>query len=372
MTSLIHLTVNTQFLQNIQEIFENEYSFSNKYIVLEPFIFKKRVLTGDLNNVKRINFHVFNLFHRSIIKSDSIVILHGLNYWNSKFLLQRNDLKIFSCLWGGELYSNPLIRSEFSSTFFNKTTLLRKIYEFSNYGIWEINNKYEIMRKALFKSKYISMMKEEFDLFSDLGYLDRNSTFFRFNYFPIENKIKFIDNIKAIEKTNIIIGKSAKPEENHFEIINILKGLNVSLGDIIIPVSYGDKKYKKKIIKYGTDSFGYNFKPIHNFLPLDDYLKLLSECKIAIFGQKRQMGYGNIIYLLLLGTKIFLNKESLIFLNLKKNNVILFSIQDDLNNDSVKEPLSLRESKHNKKIIKSLLDTSKIMTNLKKLINERD
>ena len=84
------------------------------------------------------------------------------------------------------------------------------------------------------------------------------------------------------------------------------------------------------------------------------------------------MGYGNIIYLLLLGVKIFLNKESLIFLNLKKNNVILFSIQDDLNNESVKTPLSLIDSNHNKKIMKSLLDTSKIMINLKKLINERD
>jgi dTDP-N-acetylfucosamine:lipid II N-acetylfucosaminyltransferase len=372
MTSLIHLTINTQFLQNIQEIFENDNNFNNKYIVLEPFIFKKRVLTGDLNNVKRINFNIFNLFHKSIIKSNSIVILHGLNYWNSKFLLQRNDLKIFSCLWGGELYSNPLIRSEFSSASINKISLLKKIYEFLNYGIWEINNKNEIMQEALFKSKYISMMKEEFDLFSDLGYLNKNSTFFRFNYFPIENKIKLIDSIKTTEKTNIIIGKSAKPEENHLETIDILKGLNVSLGDIIIPVSYGDKKYKEKLIKYGTDSFGHNFKPIHNFLPLDNYLKLLSKCKIAIFGQKRQMGYGNIIYLLLLGVKIFLNKESLVYMYLKKNNVILFSIQDDLNIDFLKSPMSSKEINQNKIIIKSLLDTSKIMTNLKKLINEGD
>jgi len=372
MTSLIHLTINTQFLQNIQEIFENDNNFSNKYIVLEPFILKKRVLTGDLNNIKRINFNFFNLFHKSIIKSDSIVILHGLNYWNSKFLLQRNDLKIITILWGGELYSNPLIRSEFSSASTNKISLLRKIYEFSNYGIWGINNKHEIMRKALFKSKYISMMKEEFDLFSDLGYLDRNSTFFRFNYFPIEKKIKFIESLKKTKKNKIFIGKSAKPEENHFEIINILKDLNVSLGDIIIPVSYGDKKYKEKLIKYGTESFGHNFKPIHNFLPLNDYLKVLSECKIAVFGQKRQMGYGNIIFLLLLGVKLFLNKESLIFLNLKKNNVTLFSIQDDLNKDSIKAPLTLKEINQNKKIIKSLLDTSKIMMNIKKLINERD
>ena len=80
MISITHLTINTQFLQNIQEIFENDNNFSNKYIVLEPFIFKKRVFTGDLNNIKRINFNFFNLFHKSIIKSDSIVILHGLNY----------------------------------------------------------------------------------------------------------------------------------------------------------------------------------------------------------------------------------------------------------------------------------------------------
>ena len=137
-------------------------------------------------------------------------------------------------------------------------------------------------------------------------------------------------------------------------------------------MSYGDKKYKEKLIKYGTESFGHNFKPIHNFLPLNDYLKVLSECKIAVFGQKRQMGYGNIIFLLLLGVKLFLNKESLIFLNLKKNNVTLFSIQDDLNKDSIKAPLTLKEINQNKKIIKSLLDTSKIMMNIKKLINERD
>ena len=371
MINIIHITINTQFLQNIQEIFEKENSFKNQYIILEPFIFKKRILTGNLENCKRINFHFFNLFNKLLIKKNSIVILHGLNYWNSNFLIERKDLKIFSLLWGGELYSNPLINSRYSSLLKKEMSFLRKGYEFLNYGIWKINSKYEIMKTALYNSEYIAMMKEEFEYFTKLGYLNKNSTFFRFNYFPIEHKLKLIEKLNKSPRTKIIIGKSAKPEENHFEIINILKGFNESLGDIIIPVSYGDKKYKEKLIKYGIDSFGYNFKPIRDFLPLEDYLKVLSECRIAIFGQKRQMGYGNILYLLLLGIKIFLDKDSLIYSYLKKNKVFIFSIQDDLNNNSINNDLSFNEIEHNIVTIKSLHDTSEIMTHFKKLIYER-
>ena len=87
---------------------------------------------------------------------------------------------------------------------------------------------------------------------------------------------------------NILVGNSAHPENNHLDIAYKLKTINLSNRKIIVPLSYGDNKYKKIILKKYKNIFGNKFKPLLDFISIKDYLNILKSCNICIMGHLRQ------------------------------------------------------------------------------------
>lgn len=63
----------------------------------------------------------------------------------------------------------------------------------------------------------------------------------------------------------------------------------------------------------------------------EKYVELLSTCNVGIYYNDRQQGMGNINTLLRLGKKVYLRKGTSMWNNYKKNNFILFDV-DELNN----------------------------------------
>ena len=79
---------------------------------------------------------------------------------------------------------------------------------------------------------------------------------------------------------------------------------------IICPLSYGDMNYAHKVEDRGKGYFGVKFKPIYDYMSIDDYSRLLSSIDIAIYNNNRQQATGNIEILGYLGKKIFVRSDT--------------------------------------------------------------
>jgi hypothetical protein len=107
---------------------------------------------------------------------------------------------------------------------------------------------------------------------------------------------------------NILVGNSADPTNNHFEALDRLAKFKDENIQIYAPLSYGDKKYARKVIDYGNSIFGDRFIGLNEFIKYEEYIVFLKKIDIAIFNHQRQQAMGNTICLLAMGKKVYLRE----------------------------------------------------------------
>lgn len=172
--------------------------------------------------------------------------------------------------------------------------------------------------------------------------------------------------IASVEEndTNIQVGNSADPSNEHIEIFDMLYKFRDKNIKIYVPLSYGDKSNIKTVIKYGQEMFGDKFIPLTDFMPFESYLKFLSNMDIAVFNHKRQQGMGNAITLLGLGKKIYMRKHVSSWdvfgdLNIKVFDVTTLSI-DHLDSDAAES---------NKNYVKAYFSPENLRLQLQRLFS---
>lgn len=143
---------------------------------------------------------------------------------------------------------------------------------------------------------------------------------------------------RVVPDGNILIGNSASYTSNHTELFEMLSSSPfVGNREVIVPLSYGSSKYAKSVNHIGERILGNSFKPLNDFIPKSEYDNMLMSCSCVIMNHCRQQALGNIIVALWLGAKVYLRKNISTFKFLKENNIVVFSIEDDLdvqNNNS--------------------------------------
>lgn len=233
----------------------------------------------------------------SIFKAKRIII-HYLDPESRKIALYILCVfarkKITWVLWGGDLYHNILqepknIKSRF------KTWLLKRI--------------------VLSIDEIAAFLKEDFDIA-----VASTGTKARYRYLFYPNPVNFDMLDQQSEKVSqmmknkstlkIMIGNSANPSNNHFEILDFLNKISKKIDvEIICPLSYGDLDYAKSVIAYGKEKFGDRFIPLTKILEPEEYAKLLVNADIAIFNHKRQQALGNILALLYARKKVYIRSD---------------------------------------------------------------
>lgn len=161
--------------------------------------------------------------------------------------------------------------------------------------------------------------------------------------------------------TNILVGNSATPTNNHIEIFSKLEFFKTHNINIIIPLSYGDENYKNKIINLSKNIFKDKITFLTEFLPYTEYLEILKNIDIAIFGHERQQATANIIQLLGFGKKVFLNKKSTLYDYFNKKDFKIFDFQnfniDKLSDEALFKNQNLAKNIFSSKNLKSVLET---------------
>jgi hypothetical protein len=335
MPKLLHIAQDEKFIEAANKQFQLIFPDSNDF-----FIITANVDDYRLKHVKKHpNFSLFrenNESHKFILSQlhkYDLIVLHNLDFFKSKVVLN-SDKPFLWLYWGFEIYnSNMHIKKVLGPKTLQLRHKLRKVSLKSKAFVCLFMlregrlNMNKSINRAVRKIQYFgSGIKEEFDLLKSQNII--HASYFDFSYYNLES---YIPGKSSVEKKNkILLGNSATVTNNHLEAFDILHQLNDVEIQIITPLNYGDMDYAKEISDTGTKLFGDRFTALTDFLPLDDYNKLLNECGIFIMNSYRQQALGNIYTLLYMGAKVYLDERNLAYKFLKRVGAIVFSINKEL------------------------------------------
>jgi hypothetical protein len=166
--------------------------------------------------------------------------------------------------------------------------------------------------------------------------------------------------IKKNHQTTIMINHNGDPILNHFDVLERLLIIN-SKFKLVLPLAYGNTRYINHLKKFCFKNFNScQLEFWDKFISPSEYSDKLLSINVAIFNISVQKGIGNILPLLWNGTKVFLREESPIFIDFIKLGFCIFSIQNDLREESLIKPLTSEEISLNRSLLINLLSDNAV------------
>lgn len=179
---------------------------------------------------------------------------------------------------------------------------------------------------------------------------------FKAQYFPFQYVTKESSNNSELmdfaNANRILIGNSADPSNNHLDLLELVKKRKIT-NQLYMPLAYGNQDYACRIEEY-VHKRKIDALVQRQFVPYGEYISILHSCRVGIFGHLRQQAVGNISACLMQGSKVFLYKDSILYRYFKSNGYIVFTIEDDLTQRSIDEPLTKKQVQNNIKKLEFL------------------
>ncbi|MFV0590525.1 MAG: TDP-N-acetylfucosamine:lipid II N-acetylfucosaminyltransferase [Draconibacterium sp.] len=326
---LLHIAEDEKFIDSIIPEFEEIAPNKNIFLIVKPYD-EYRLKYTNSNKIVCVTYNSAEYYE--IIKenknADAIIFHNAIKRykWDLLKKLPSSTPKVWIA-WGADLYScsrlaNAIYKSKtkkHAREVHKALTTLKGPLKNILYELGSRVPKSWLLKLKLIDNienyfKYIDylspVIKEDFDL------LKRNYPNSTFKYLPFNYNLNaglYSNMDQPINSgKNILVGNSASPVNNHLDTFQLLRSIQLDPDQkIIVPLSYGgDQKYIKTIIKQGRKYFGDHFLPITEFMPKEEYYKLLYSVGFGFFNSLRQHAMGNINLLIFLGAKVFLDKKN--------------------------------------------------------------
>ena len=365
---ILHLFDDEKVVNRCIESFEKAFPDDNLYICFHD---------TELKHVKpHRNLHFcgnIDVFDNSLLSNIDRIIIHYLNLKKVNFILKHNlvNIPVYWCVWGADLYNTFLVNRgysiyyepQFLGKLHNIKILIKKIL--LKFSIISPTEKYMLN----FIKDHINYLVSSVDFFiakQFLGNYIKGEQVKNFNYYPIENVLGNLSS-QMVNGNIIMIGNSASFTNNHSYAFKYLSKLNIKGKQIVTPLNYGGSPdYIKHIIKQGKRIWTDSYKPLLDFLPLDEYNKLMLSSEICIFSNWRQEAAGNIRIALYLGAKVFMSEKSPFFHFLQEIGVNVFSLEN-MSQEDLDIPLDDESKKRNRDIIFNLYNEKSTIENIRKI-----
>lgn len=372
---ILHIVVDDKFIDMAYKAFERVYPGKNEFLVISN---SKNLKYIKLTPVKIISLKEF--FKKSFMEKLSryeFVVLHWLDDFKKFLVLNAPEKVKFVWIgWGGDYYCYtkknlflPLTKDYLDKT--NKKNLNINVISGLKYTIKNIlfmrklNVKIDI-RELFNKIDFFApVIKEDYDLVSSA--IEKfKPQYISWNYGTLEDDL-IKDLNSKISGNNILIGNSATPENNHLDTFKFLENIDLRDRKLICPLNYGDPEYAKYISNKGALYFGNNFYPITEFMSIDEYRDILKSCSVAIMNHLRQQAVGNIIMMLYMGAKVFLNKESPVYSFFNKQGAKIYST-NELCMEEINLELKDEDIERNREILRKHWSRDVILSKTKNMI----
>ena len=359
--SFIHIFLNTSKIFNrATQNLINELNLPYKHLFVYAF-------EEDIKDVGIDN----SVFDKSVCRTIGLkkyfaigdyIIIHALNY-TTKDITQLTDeecKRIIWCVWGHDLYT---VESEHSAFYL----LIRKIYR-----IIERRKYYDakaIEKISKFKGIAAGFVGDKFTIKERFGNnVVVYQALYPMGYYSTDLE-KWEEPCKSHDSLRILVGHSAYPFLNHEFWIEKLKPYKDKI-ELYLPLSYGNSEYAKKIKTKAVSAFGGGkVYWLEKFTSSKEYFKYLCNIDIAIFDYKHQSAFGNILLLLYLKKRIYLNSNGIMYKGLKSVGLDIFAT-DELIEREFHKKLGCNISDINRKYTKEMLDYSNIKLQWKNLFRQ--
>lgn len=300
----LHLMVNEKFTKRVSGFYNHFFCDGSHEILYYRSSEESSLINKDLNikqyeYVYKNKLDTFKFIRYLDRLSFDYLILHSIRFGTAQqFLLLLNKSllqRIVWIEWGFDLYS----------------------WERKNHTIWSaIRNR--ICYKFRNSIKYfVAIFPPDIQYYCK-NFPNSNAKTYCATYlgFPIQRKeynpvSKLEEAINNKEPIIIQVGHSAKPSLNHIEVLEKLSKYRNENIRIFLPLSYaGTRDYVEKVASAAERLFPHKCIILRDFMPLDEYKKLLNSVSIAIFNIQRQCGLGNIHTLNFSNVKVYLREDS--------------------------------------------------------------
>lgn len=180
----------------------------------------------------------------------------------------------------------------------------------------------------------------------------------RFDY-GYGNRIRFEMMEQAApyeEGDGILVGNSADPCGNHLDVLDRLRTLDLGRRRVVVPLSYPGnyRLYARQVAVHYERVLGGRVRLLTQWLPLEEYCRVLDGCSVGIFAHVRQQAVGNLILLLWRGARLFMTEASAVFRWYRSLGMHVFSLEHDLTQSALSEPLSVRQRDDNRALLRRL------------------
>lgn len=380
----IHFVVDDKFIPDSIKCFQDAGLTTNKfyYLTENPKVdgFLSNTIV-ECVNIQQVNAIIINL------KCDDVVVLHCLYALPAELVCKiPRNVKVIWYAWGFDLYGNeypikpllevgeeklkPMTKSKVKGIIWLKEALrrYRVLTETKGYLTKSASAQYEAIARVDF---FAGVFASEHKLLQD------NCKYYHairiiHNYIhPEEFALKDIDKHQTITGNNVLLGNSASYLCNHIDIIHALYNQTQNHNyDIYCPLSYGGNSfYVNSVVKEGKRLFGERFKPLLDYLPLDEYTKIIQSCGSLVLGYQRQAATCNCLTSMWNGLKVFLPATSMNYEEYKNvEGLKVFSIENDLDDNSLRFNMKPDLQKQ-REIINSLYSYERWIEDLRASLN---
>ena len=261
-------------------------------------------------------------------------VIHSMEFPNTE-IAKLSDSEARSCIWsvwGPDLYR--YLRIPPKRNF---------IYEFARLSYHLLKYRHITTRKMILNQIAVADAKiAQFCALcagfeGDIAKLKERfpDTYIHQAVYPGEYSLEYVASLKQEcpktetdnKKTRILIGHCAAEILQHEKWIKKLAGTKDI--EIYLPLNYGNQKYGDKIESLAKQYFANNAVVFREPLPFERYYtEILASVDIAIFDMNISNGYGNALYLMYLGKKVFYPENSVMYKNLSQNGAVVFKTED--------------------------------------------
>lgn len=348
---IIHIAKDDKFFDGVYDAFESDERLENEAVLevkcVEEYRFKRIERSEQVQLVDRDGMKTI------LTKGEyDVVFFYSLAMHQYDYLLWiPQEKKVIWWCWGVELYENSDGTTPFIPIrlFQPQTAALRKIIRSDTHG-WKHFLKIHLQRhyRDYKRSRIISRI-DYFQPVIPLEYqLMCNVTGFRakeFYYPQCFMTYKVDTSVEHSPEGAVLMGNSSSETNNHLDVWDSVKDSIPSGRRIILPLNYGNMEYAE-VISNRITSDRHELMFLRDFMPREEYWNLIDGCSYAVFGVLRQQAMGNIFHCLMMGLKVFLYRDSLVYRFLKDWGYAVFAIEE-IDENSFKTPLTEHELRLN-------------------------
>ncbi len=354
MKKILHIMDDEKVIDRTINYFERVYPGNNCYIVLKQDDKPCKYVT-NLDAVLLMNpsdTRVVQLGNETSVFEH--VIIHKLDDIKVNIVNFINHPNITWMAWGADLYNGFLVPKGYQLYRDKELPKKAKLYSKIRARFGAIAKVVDNIRlrkriEAIKKISRIAAIDEDYNLllkyYPEFKHIEKIEYF----YYPIDSILGKYLLGKSCKGNNLILGNSSSPNGNHLYALNQIDETGFD-ENVIIPLSYGHPNYKDYLLSKIPEFSNLKIKPLLEYMPLNDYNRLLLSCGNFVYANLRQEGLGNILLAICVGGKVFLDRKNPLWDYFNNMDVKVFPF-DELSCERLKTLLEITIQEKNRDII---------------------